>query len=382
MARTVSILGSTGSIGRQAREVCAHLGLRVAALAAHHSVQLLEEQARRFHPAQVAVVDRTAAADLKIRLADTGIRVQAGEEALIEAACCETADTVLNAVVGIAGLLPTVAAIEAGKDIALANKETLVAGGHLVMPMAARHEVRMLPVDSEHSAIFQCLQGHTDAAAIERILLTASGGPFFGRTRAELAAVTPAMALRHPTWQMGAKITIDSSTLMNKGLELIEARWLFDVRPDQIEIVVNRESILHSAVAFVDGAVIAQLGLPDMKLPIQYALTWPDRLPMDGGRLSLAQLGTLSFARPDEETFRCLPLCREAIRRGGGYPCVANGANEEAVALFLAGKLRYLEIAERIEEAMARWPDEPVDTVEAVLAADAFARRVVRAARA
>ena len=379
MARTLSILGSTGSIGRQTLEVCDNLGLDVVALAAHHNVQLMEEQARRYHPKVVALADETSAADLAIRLADTDIRVLEGYEALIELASLEAADTVLNAVVGIAGLLPTVAAIRAGKDVALAHKETRVAGGQIVMPLAREHHVEILPVDSEHSAIFQCLQGNTDPKRLEKILLTASGGPFFGYTREQLADVTPQAALRHPTWSMGSKITIDSATLMNKGLELIEARWLFDVRPDQVEVVINRESVIHSAVEFTDGAVIAQLGVPDMRLPIQYALTWPERMPLGGERLSLSKIGRLTFAIPDEQTFRCLPLCREAIERGGGYPAVANGANEAAVALFLEGKLAFTRIAEEVERALEAWTGDPADTLDGILAADAFARQRVLA---
>lgn len=370
------LLGSTGSIGTQALEVARELGLRVTALAAGGgNLELLERQAREWRPLTVAVFDEAAAATLKIRLADTGIRVLSGAEGVCEVAAGQ-GDTVLNAVVGIAGLRPTLAAIDAGKTVALANKETLVTGGEIVMRRAAQRGVAILPVDSEHSAIFQSLQGAPDGS-LKKILLTASGGPFFGKTRAELEQVTAAEALRHPNWSMGAKITVDSATLMNKGLEVIEAVHLFGVSPDQIEVLVHRQSIFHSGVELSDGAVIAQLGTPDMRLPIQYALTYPAR-GRAFERLDLFKIGTLTFEKPDTETFRCLPLCVEAIRRGGLYPTAVNGANEEAVAAFLAGKIRFSEIAGLAELALERAESRPDFTVEDIEETDRAARRIVR----
>ena len=325
MDRSISILGSTGSIGRQALDVVRAGGWRVAALTAAGNIELLEEQIREFRPALAAVADEKKAETLRIRVADTATRVLGGAAAVCEAAAAPEASLVLNAVVGIAGLRPTLSAIQAGKTIALANKETLVAGGDLVMARAAEKGVEILPVDSEHSAIFQCLQG-SPRKALRKILLTASGGPFFGMKREDLARVRPADALRHPNWAMGAKITIDSATMMNKGLEVIEACHLFGVGPEDIEIVVHRESIVHSAVEFADGAVIAQLGAPDMRLPIQYAMTYPERLPCPGRRLSLVEIGKLTFFPPDCDTFTCLSACLAAAgagQRGGGGPLFA-----------------------------------------------------------
>ena len=382
MTKKLSLLGSTGSIGTQSLDVAEHAGFEVVCLAAHSNAKLLESQARKFRPAVVALVDETAAKDLKVRLADTDIRVLPGMDGVCECAAFEDADTVLNSVVGMAGLAPTLAAIEAKKTIALANKETLVAGGALVMRLAKENGVSILPVDSEHSAIFQCLQGMHGENELKSILLTASGGPFFGKTKAELADVTLAAALNHPNWSMGAKITVDSATMMNKGLELIEAVWLFGVTPEQIRILVHRESIIHSAVEFSDNAVIAQLGVPDMRVPIQYALTYPARLPSPVKRLSLTDLGTLHFSLPDEETFRCLPLCRKAIARGGLAPCIANGANEMANKLFREGKIGFLEIADLVEGALESVESKETYTREDVFAADKAARdHVLKALR-
>ena len=350
--------------------------VEVSVLAAGSNVKLLEEQARKYHPQAVAVYDETAALSLRESLGDTGIPVLSGLEGLCQAASWEGANVVLNAVVGMVGLQPTLAAIRAGKTLALANKETLVAGGALVMEEAKRHGVSILPVDSEHSAIFQCLQGCPGEDALEKLVLTASGGPFFGRSREELAHVTREQALRHPNWDMGAKITIDSATMMNKGLEVIEASWLFGVPEDRIDVVVHRESIVHSMIQYRDHGVIAQLGVPDMALPIQYALTYPRRLPSPAGELKLWELSQLTFHQPDGEAFPCLELCREAWRRGGLVPAAANGANEQAVALFLEGKIGFLDIPRLVESAMDRQAAGEV-TLENVLAADREARKLV-----
>ena len=380
----LSLLGSTGSIGTQALEVVRNLRaqgeeVQVVALAARSSVQALEAQAREFRPAVVAVFEEAAARSLRESLADTGIPVLAGMEGLCQAAAWETATTTLNAVVGMVGLQPTLAAIRAGKTVALANKETLVAGGAMVMEEARSRGVAMLPVDSEHSAIFQCLQGCPEKGALEKLILTASGGPFFGRKRQELAAVTREQALRHPNWDMGAKITIDSATLMNKGLEVIEASWLFGMGPQDIDVVVHRESIVHSLIQYQDNSVIAQLGLPDMCIPIQYALTYPARYPSPVGELDLAAVGNLTFAKPDLDTFPCLRVCIDALKQGGLAPAAANGANEQAVALFLEGKIGFLDIPRLVEAAMARQAPGIV-TLEAVLEADKEARAFVAGA--
>ena len=369
MTRTLSVLGSTGSIGTQTLEVAASCG-RVAALTAHHNIDLLEQQARAFHPILAAAADPTAAAALASRLSDTDIQVLGGEEGVLAAAALPQADTVVTAVVGIAGLAPTLAAIDGGKRIALANKETMVCP--LVTARATEKGAEIVPVDSEHSAIFQCLQGSC-RPELKRILLTASGGPFFGKTRAELEGVTPADALKHPNWSMGAKVTIDSATLMNKGLELLEAMSLFAVPPEQITILVHRESIVHSAVEYCDNSVIAQLGAPDMRLPIQYALSWPDRVPGPADPLDLFTAGHLTFAQPDLETFRCLALAIRAAKEGGTAPAILNGANEVAVARFLAGEIGFLDIARVVEHALDTVPRAPL-TLEAVYAADRAAR--------
>lgn len=379
MTEKLSLLGSTGSIGLQSLEVARKRGFKVCALAAGSNIKLLENQIREFSPAIAAVYDEAAAKALKTRVADTSTKVLSGEEGVLAAAAYEACDTVLNAVVGIAGLKSTLAAINAGKTLALANKESLVTGGDLVLRAAKENNVKILPVDSEHSAIFQCLQGAPANYHINKILLTASGGPFFGKTADELRGVTAADALKHPNWNMGAKITIDSATLMNKGLEVIEAVHLFGVEPEKIEIIVHRESIIHSAVEYDDGAVIAQLGVPDMKLPIQYALTYPERYACDERRLSLTDLSRLTFYKPDMETFRCLPACLRAIERGGLVPAAANGANEEAVRLFLEGKIGFLKIGELVSAAAEREQRCGSFSVDDVFDADRAAREFVLA---
>ena len=371
--KKITILGSTGSIGTQALHVVRAQHFSVSGLAAHSSIERLEQQARAFSPDTVCIYREDLYKKLKENLSDTGVRVTAGMEGLCELAAEKQADIVLNAVVGMIGLQPTLAAIAAKKDVALANKETLVTGGEIVMRAAAENGVKILPVDSEHSAIFQALQGNR-ADQVNRIILTASGGPFYGYTPQQLAAVKPEDALKHPNWNMGAKITIDSATLMNKGLELIEAVRLFGKQAKDIQIVVHRESVLHSAVEYHDYSVIAQLGVPDMRIPIQYALTYPDRFPCPTKQLSLVECGKLTFAEPDEETFICLKACKEAITRGGLYPTVVNGANEQAVALFLENKIAFTDIGMLVWKSLdsAAYTDEV--TVENIIAADAGAR--------
>ena len=378
MKRTISILGSTGSIGRQTLEVAEACGHRVAALTVKGSVELAEEQARKFRPELVAAVDEKAAADLRVRLADTPTRVAGGEQALLEAAVLPRADTVVTAVVGIAGLRPTLAAIDAGKRIALANKETLVCAGELVMARAREKGADIVPVDSEHSAIFQCLQGCRDRGEVRRLIITASGGPFFGKGREELSQVTREQALRHPNWSMGAKITIDSATLMNKGLEFIEAMRLYAMPPEKISVVVHRESIIHSLVEFVDGAVLAQLGTADMRLPIQYALTWPERTAGPATPLDLLRCPPLTFAAPDLEAFPCLALALECARKGGTSTAILNGANEAAVALFLNDKVKFLDIPRLVAGALDRVEARTGDYgLEDVFEADRAARAAV-----
>lgn len=378
MKRTLSILGSTGSIGRQTLDVAQACGHQVAALTVNRSVELAEQQARQFQPQLVVAVDESAARDLKQRLSDTYIRVVGGREGLMEAATLPQADTVVTAVVGIAGLEPTLAAIGQGKRIALANKETLVCAGDLVMRRAEEKGAEIVPVDSEHSAIFQCLQGCKDRGEVKRLIITASGGPFFGKTKEELEHVTRAQALRHPNWAMGAKITIDSATLMNKGLEFIEAMRLYHMPPQQIQVVVHRESIIHSLVEFNDGAILAQLGTADMRVPIQYALTWPERTPGPATPLDLLTCPPLTFAKPDPDTFRCLGLALECAQKGGTSTAILNGANEVAVELFLEEKISFLDIARLVEGALERVASKPADTLEDVLEADRAARQAVR----
>lgn len=373
----IALLGSTGSIGTQSLDVCRMHGYRVVCLTANRRVDLMETQIREFRPDLVSMMDPVAADDLRTRVADTSTKVLSGMDGLIECATYSGADTVLNAVVGMVGLQPTLAAIQAKKALALANKETLVAGGHLVTNTAKACGVDILPVDSEHSAIFQCLQGSPEKGAVKKLILTASGGPFFGKTLAELENVTAADALKHPNWDMGAKITIDSATMMNKGLEFIEAKWLFDMPIDAIDIVVHRESVVHSAIAYQDNSVIAQLGVPDMRIPIQYALTYPQRLPSPVQELSLVDYGKLTFYAPDYDTFRCINVCKDAIAAGGLRPAAANGANEESVRLFLNGKIKFTDIAVLNRAAMEACPQVADYTLDDVLQADRAARDYV-----
>lgn len=375
--KKVAILGSTGSIGTQSVEVCEKHGLEITALAAHSSIELLEKQARKFKPKYVGIYREDKYKELKERLADTEIKVLCGMEGLCEIAAMKDNDIVLNSVVGMVGLLPTLTAIEAGKDIALANKETLVAGGTLVTALAKKMGVTIYPVDSEHSAIFQCLQGNK-REQLNKIILTASGGPFYGYSYEQLKSVTKADALKHPNWDMGNKITIDSATLMNKGLEFIEAKWLFDLDPDQIEIVVHRQSVIHSAVEYKDFAVIAQLGVPDMKIPIQYSLLYPERVECPTKPLSLTDYGTLTFDKPDYETFKCLSAAIEAISRGGAYPCLVNSANEEAVRAFLNNEIQFIKIGEIVSSILDKFPKTEISSYEEVVAADKLAREYVR----
>ncbi|MCC8129017.1 MAG: 1-deoxy-D-xylulose-5-phosphate reductoisomerase [Clostridiales bacterium] len=374
---TISLLGSTGSIGRQSLDVIAACGMSVGAITANSSVALLEEQARKFHPQLAVAYDEAAAKDLKVRLADTPVRVASGMEGLIEAATLPEADTVITSVVGMIGLRPTLAAIGEKKRIALANKETLVCAGELVMRSARESGAEIVPVDSEHSALFQCLECNRDRGEVKRLILTASGGPFFGKSRAELEHVTRADALKHPNWSMGAKITTDSATLMNKGLEFIEAMRLYDMPPEKIAITVHRQSIIHSMVEYCDNAVLAQMGVPDMRLPIEYALTYPRRCAAVAGELDLLHCPPLTFAELDYDTFRCLPLALRAARQPGSACAILNGANEAAVALFLQDRIRFLEIADLVEYAMDSVPVGPADTLEQILDADAAARNAV-----
>lgn len=375
--KNLSILGSTGSIGTQSLDVCRMHAYSVKCLTANTDVKKMEAQIREFNPELVCMMNEDAAEDLKTRVADLPVKVTCGMQGLIECATYSGADTVLNSVVGMIGLLPTIEAIKAKKTIALANKETLVAGGSLVIRLAKENGVSILPVDSEHSAIFQALQGCPSKDAVKKIILTASGGPFFGKTLSELEDVTPADALKHPNWDMGAKITIDSATMMNKGLEFIEAKWLFDMPNDAIEIVVHRESVVHSAIVYKDNSVIAQLGVPDMRIPIQYALTYPAREESPVQELSLADYGKLTFFEPDYKTFKCIDVCKKAIALGGLHPAAANGANEESVKLFLNGKIKFTDIAYLNEEAMLNAPDKTDFTLSDVLEADRIAREFV-----
>lgn len=381
MAKKIVLLGSTGSIGTQSLDVIRAQGYEVLALAAGRSVDKMLGQISQFAPKAVAMADEKAAEVLRTRLAGvTGApRVYSGKDGLVALARMEEADVVLNAVVGIAGLPATLAALQAGHDVALSNKESLVTGGYLVTNAAKENGAKLLPVDSEHSAIFQCLQDEYSARSLQKILLTASGGPFFGKTRQELERVTKADALRHPNWAMGAKITIDSASLMNKGLELIEAVWLFGLRPEQVQIVVQRQSVIHSMVQFSDHSILAQLGVPDMRIPIQYALTWPQRGAAIAPELDFTQLRQLTFDTADEETFRCLAACKKAIAKGGLGPCAANGANEEAVRLFLEDKIPFLKIGELVEGIVDSEAWGGTYTLDDVYECDRMARAYVLA---
>ena len=377
MKRTLSILGSSGSIGQQTLKVARACGHKVAAITVNRSVELAEAQAREFKPKLAVAADETAAADLRRRLADTDTKVASGEEGLLEAASLPEADTVVTAIVGVAGLRPTLAAIDGGKRIALANKETLVCAGELVMARAEEKGAEIVPVDSEHSAIFQCLQGCRNRGEVRRLIITASGGPFYGKSCEELSLVTKEQALRHPNWAMGAKITNDSDTLMNKGLEFIEAMRLYAMPPERIQVVVHRESIVHSLVEFEDGAILAQLGSADMCLPIQYALTWPERAPGPAKPLDLLAGPPLTFQKPDPDTFRCLGLALECARRGGTSTAILNGANEAAVALFLSDRIAFLDIPRLVETALDRVPALDAAGLDDIFEADRAAREAV-----
>ena len=376
--KSINLLGSTGSIGVQTLDVARQHGYKIESLTAYSNVDIIENQVREFRPEYVALVDEKAAADLKVRVADLPVKVLSGLEGVSFCAAEGKGNITLNSVVGMAGLRPTIDAINAGKTIALANKETLVAGGKLVTDAAKKNNVDILPVDSEHSAIFQCLLGSPRNSALKRIILTASGGPFFGKTRAELEKVTLQDALKHPSWSMGQKITIDSATMFNKGLELIEAVWLFDIDPQKIDIVVHRESIVHSLIEYEDNSVIAQLGHPDMRLPIQFAITYPDRFPSPERQLDLWEVGNLSFYKPDYETFPCMDICRDAITKGGLYPAAVNCANEEANLLFRQGKISFLQIPELISKASEYVDKKSEYTLDDVYSTDSLMREKVR----
>lgn len=383
--RHITVLGATGSIGVQTLEVIDQMeDIRAEGLSTYSKIELLEQQARKFRPQKVCVVSEPHAKELKMKLADTDVKVLSGSEGLVELAEGEKSDTVITGIVGIAGLVPTLAAVRAGKRIGLANKETLVTAGDIVMSEAKRCGAQIIPVDSEHSAIFQSLAARANPEDYDRevseIILTASGGPFFGRTRESLVGVTKEQALKHPNWSMGAKITIDSATLMNKGLEVLEAGHLFSMPLSRVKVVVHRQSIIHSMVRFCDQAVIAQLGAPDMKLPIQYAITYPARMTMTGNELDFLSCGPLTFDEADVETFRCLSLAYQAGGIGGTMPTVLNGANEEAVSLFLHDKIEFLEIAEVVEQAMDAHKTIATPSVSDILDADLWAREYVRGA--
>lgn len=381
--KKLALLGSTGSIGTQALDVVRCIqkegehAVKVEALAAHSNIRLLEEQIREFKPQAVAVFDLEAASKLRAAVRDLNVKVYSGMEGLCALTELESVDIVLNSVVGMVGLKPTLTALEAKKQMALANKETLVAGGSLVMKTAKENGIEILPVDSEHSAIFQCLQGMYKKCDLNKIILTASGGPFFGKKAGELQHIRPADALKHPNWDMGAKVTIDSSTLMNKGLEFIEAKWLFDMEPDDIDVVVHRESIVHSLIEYKDHSVIAQLGVPDMRMPIQYALTWPQRVPAPVERLDLAKVATLTFDAPDESVFTTIPLCRRAIASGGNLPAMLNGANEQAVRAMLAGEIRFVELFTLLERVYAQFRFIESPSLDSILESDRAARDLV-----
>lgn len=377
MSRCISLLGSTGSIGKQTLEVAEALNLRVCALTANRSVELLEAQCRKFRPKLAVCMDAEAAETLRVKLADTDVTVRSGMEGLLEAATLTEADTVLTAVMGMVGLRPTLAALREGKRVALANKETMVCAGELVSETARTFGGEIIPVDSEHSALFQCLEGNRDRGEVKRLILTASGGPFFGKKREELEQVTLADALKHPNWSMGAKITVDSATMMNKGLEVIEAMRLYDMPLEKISVVIHRESIIHSLVEYCDNAVLAQLGAPDMRLPIQYALTYPARVGGVAKELDLLSCPPLTFYPPDYEAFPCLALAMEAATVGGTATAILNGANEVAVDAFLREKLPFLGIYEQVKNAMTRVSVKQAPTLEDILEADAAARRAV-----
>lgn len=378
MIKNISILGSTGSIGTQTLDVVDKLGLKVCALTASTNIKLLEMQVRKYSPELAVVFDEEKAKEFKDNIKDLNTIVLSGMEGLIAAATINNAELVLNSVVGMVGLQPTIAAANAKKDIALANKETLVAGGKLVTDAVKENKVKLLPVDSEHSAIFQCLQGMEDKKALKKLILTASGGPFFGKELDELKSVTIEQALNHPNWSMGAKITVDSATMMNKGLEIIEAKWLFDVPEKDIDVVVHRESIIHSLIEYVDNSVIAQLGLPDMRIPIQYAITYPQRFKSPVAELNLAQIAKMTFFEPDYETFKCLRACKKALSMEGVATAIANGANEEANKLFREGTISFLNIGDLVMGAVDNITNFEPHCVDDVLKADYLARQYVK----
>ena len=369
MKKQITIIGSTGSIGTQTIDICRDYNVKVLGLSSYSNIDLLEEQIREFKPQIACVVKEERAKELAVKVKDLDVKIVSGEKGLCEVATVNGAEAVVTAVVGISGLLPTIEAIKAGKDIALANKETLVTGGHIVTQLAKEYNVKLLPVDSEHSAIFQSMQGF-EKRDVKRIILTASGGPFFGKTRDELTDITPEQALKHPNWDMGAKVTIDSSTLVNKGLEVIEAKRLFGVDIEKIKVLVHRQSVVHSMVEYQDNGVIAQLGAPDMKLPIQYALSYPDRLPMKNNELDFMKYPNLTFAEPDIKTFKALDLAYRAGKKGGNMPCVFNSVDEVAVDKFLKGKIKYLDISDMIEDAMNNFKFIENPTIDEILETD------------
>ncbi len=376
--KILSILGSTGSIGTQSIEVARQLGYKISSLSTNSNISVLENQIREFKPKVACVYDDKKAKELKLKVADTNTKIVSGVDGLCEVATQQESDIVLTSVVGMIGLVPTIEAIKAKKTIALANKETLVTAGEIVTKLAKQNNVKIIPVDSEHSAIFQCLQGINKKVELKKIILTASGGPFFGKSYEQLKAVTLENALKHPNWTMGAKISIDSATLMNKGLELIEAFWLFDVLPNQIKVIIHRESIIHSMIELVDNSVIAQLSEPDMKLAIQYALTYPNRFPSDIKNLDLIKYGSLTFNKPDIETFKCLKICMSAIKKGGTLPCAINVANEEAVTLFLNKKITFVDIFSIVEEIYKSHKTIINPTLNDILQTELITREKVR----
>lgn len=378
MIKNISVLGSTGSIGVKALKIAKNLGISIRGLAIFNNIALLEEQIREFKPEKVAVFDEKAAEILKKNVADLNVKVLCGMDGLCEIATIDCVDMVLNSVSGMIGLKPTLCAIDAGKNIALANKETLVVGGELVMKKAKENGVKILPVDSEHSAIFQCLQGCHDKKSINKLILTASGGPFFGKDKTYLQNISKNDALKHPNWSMGAKITIDSATMMNKGFEIIEAVWLFDMVPEKIDVIIHRESIIHSMIEYVDNSVIAQLGVADMGIPIQYALTFPERVPSIVEKLSLTQFGSLSFFEPDNETFSGINICKAALKIGGTMPAIVNGANEEAVKLFLNDEISFLEITNVVQRALNSCKPSKINSLDDIFKADKLARNFVK----
>ena len=377
MRKNISVLGSTGSVGTQTLEVARELGAKICALTSNKNISLLEEQIREFKPNIAAVFDETQAKILKKNVKDTDTKILSGMEGLCAAATVQSADLIVTAVSGMIGLKPTLAAINAKKDIALANKETLVVGGNLVMNAAKEKKVKILPVDSEHDAIFQCLEGCRNSKYLKKLILTASGGPFFGKTRDELQNVTLKDALKHPSWNMGAKITIDSATMMNKGLEIIEAVHLFSMPPEKVDVVVHPQSIVHSMIEYIDGSVIAQMGTPSMKTPIQYAITYPERVSSEVSPLNLSKIKNLSFFEPDNKTFETINICREAVKSGTAACTVINAANEEAVGYFLSGKIKFLDIIDLIKKARDNFKFEKAETLENILSLDKKVRNFI-----